>query len=59
MSKLATFWTGDLSAGFPSLQNLMVLADGTPTRKGMLKKIENLLSAKWGGDDKFHIYPLG
>ncbi len=49
MSKLATFWTGDLSAGFPSSHNIEVLNDGTPTRKGMLKKIENLLSAKWGG----------
>lgn len=49
MSKLATFWTGDLSVGFPAVSRSECLHDGTPTRKGLLKNIESLLAARWGG----------
>ena len=49
MSKLATFWTGDLSAGFPASNKDLEEVGGKPTRKAMLRNIEQLLSAKWGG----------
>jgi len=49
MSKLATFWTGDLSAGFPTVRDVTDEVSGQMTRKAMLRNIEQTLSARWGG----------